>query len=285
MCKQRSGFTLTELLVVIAIIGMLVALLMPAIMGAREQARQATCLNNQKQIAIAIANYEAEKQHLPGFMNAPVKTLKVSWPMALLPYMGRSDMWETARSSGWNQVVGTRITDYVCPNDKDVSGSPGPLSYVVSDFYFLDRSEPASGFKFRDVVKNIDMSASKVKNSSQTVMLGECTGKRPAAADIPAKNRTWYVQGDDANANFSRWHYCFVWPKYPEGTAQQPANPVTAADPLLLSPSIFVGNHPQVVIVTFFDGHSEKVSDEAIVFTKAGGSIWTYPVFAPPEEK
>lgn len=65
--RRHAAFTLVELLVVITIIGMLVALLLPAVQGARERGRQLTCLNNVKNISLAAISYDSSKGQLPGY--------------------------------------------------------------------------------------------------------------------------------------------------------------------------------------------------------------------------
>ena len=81
--SQKRGFTLVELLVVIAIIGILVALLLPAIQAAREAARRSQCVNKMKQLGLAVLNYESARKLLP-YANTPNNTL----PMRTGPCAG-----------------------------------------------------------------------------------------------------------------------------------------------------------------------------------------------------
>jgi prepilin-type N-terminal cleavage/methylation domain-containing protein/prepilin-type processing-associated H-X9-DG protein len=97
---RLRGFTLVELLVVIAIIGILVALLLPAIQAAREAARRSSCLNNLMQLGLATHNYEFNYESLPPGVTdtkGPIRNepqgQHVSWIVKILPYMEENALW------------------------------------------------------------------------------------------------------------------------------------------------------------------------------------------------
>lgn len=99
--KRSFGFTLVELLVVIAIIGLLVGLLLPAIQAARESARRNQCVNNLKQIGIALqTRHDARKAFPAGRVgrtstgNSGVTQFGVSWAFELLPYMEHAVLYQ-----------------------------------------------------------------------------------------------------------------------------------------------------------------------------------------------
>jgi prepilin-type N-terminal cleavage/methylation domain-containing protein len=110
---QRPGFTLVELLVVIAIIGVLVALLLPAVQAAREAARRSSCSNNLKQMGIAVHNFHDTRGYLPACARdqRPFGTAGTggagwgsSWFVYVLPFMEQNPMYEKFlfnNGSGW----------------------------------------------------------------------------------------------------------------------------------------------------------------------------------------
>jgi len=99
MKNPRDGFTLVELLVIIAIIGILIALLLPAVQSAREAARRMSCANNLKQIALTVTNYDAPLKSYPPsrviFEPAGSDRTTVNGLLTLiLPYLEQSNLAE-----------------------------------------------------------------------------------------------------------------------------------------------------------------------------------------------
>lgn len=92
---RRTGFTLVELLVVIAIIGILVALLLPAVQAAREAARRAKCQSNIKNIALALQNYHSARNRFPkGYISSPEKVESWAWSTFVLPYLEEQAIYD-----------------------------------------------------------------------------------------------------------------------------------------------------------------------------------------------
>jgi prepilin-type N-terminal cleavage/methylation domain-containing protein/prepilin-type processing-associated H-X9-DG protein len=128
--KRRSGFTLIELLVVIAIIGVLIALLLPAVQSAREAARRAHCLNNLKQLGLSTHNYESTHGVFPpGQMRMQFAAMPrfrgFSLFVNLLPYMEQQplyDRWNFAdplqNADGMTSNAATILGALICPSDE-----------------------------------------------------------------------------------------------------------------------------------------------------------------------
>jgi prepilin-type N-terminal cleavage/methylation domain-containing protein/prepilin-type processing-associated H-X9-DG protein len=122
MRERRTGFTLIELLVVIAIIGVLIALLLPAVQQAREAARRTQCVNNLKQIGIAVHNYHDTRGALPGAELVQNGT-SFSALAHMLQGLEQSTVYSAINFSlpnndpANNTVVMTNIGTFICPSD------------------------------------------------------------------------------------------------------------------------------------------------------------------------
>jgi prepilin-type N-terminal cleavage/methylation domain-containing protein/prepilin-type processing-associated H-X9-DG protein len=93
MKKNKTGFTLVELLVVIAIIGILVALLLPAVQAAREAGRRAQCTNNMKQLGLALHNFHDVRKGLPPGAQDTPEWSGVGWKVYVLPYLEQGSLY------------------------------------------------------------------------------------------------------------------------------------------------------------------------------------------------
>ncbi|WP_425616153.1 DUF1559 domain-containing protein [Anatilimnocola sp. NA78] len=232
----RRAFTLVELLVVIAIIGVLVALLLPAVQFARESARRTTCGNHLRQLVLGSHNYENTYGYLPSAYEAPNLNPGWSWGSAILPFVEQKNLYEAAHmdtqafGAGINPapagpLTELKVTLFRCPSDSGPSKNPDRLEHGMSNYRGVAVALVMGAF-----VVDYDYGGVMYQNSrtrlakitdgtSNTVMIGECmydeatdkraalwagmTGLRPAtpssAASMWVSDVMWSV--DDASAH------------------------------------------------------------------------------------
>jgi prepilin-type N-terminal cleavage/methylation domain-containing protein len=233
MCRRsfRAGFTLVELLVVIAIIGILVALLLPAIQAAREAARRSQCNNNLKQIGIGLQNYHDTYKTFPsGGMSAGNR---LSWHVLLLPFIERKALQDKVNfnansGNGYdvaaaappnNDITTDLVATYLCPSAPGTKQFENGSTTVYTVHYYgimgPKGTNPATGAAYswdnsvaghggfatqgvllrRDAVGMRDVT----DGTSNTFLVGELSwSKTPSGVDNPSYRR-WF-RGCDGSA-------------------------------------------------------------------------------------
>lgn len=127
---RRWGFTLIELLVVITIIGILIGLLLPAVQSARESARRTQCINNLKQMGLAVQAFESKRQRYPNGGSCPwawtnrnqYEYQGPSWPYQILPHIEQEVLYNNPNTGLIEQ---TALTLYFCPSRRPPSFQGG----------------------------------------------------------------------------------------------------------------------------------------------------------------
>lgn len=143
--RIRTGFTLVELLVVIAIIGMLVAILLPAVQAARGAARRSQCQNNLKNLGLAVLGYETARSVFPPGVTASSDDFRNgdhSGFAFLLPHIEQQNIFDRIDlKSSWKQgtnlqIAQTNVEVYLCPESPSsiaaAAGSGGVTDYAFS---------------------------------------------------------------------------------------------------------------------------------------------------------
>jgi prepilin-type N-terminal cleavage/methylation domain-containing protein len=302
---SRCGFTLVELLVVIAIIGILVAMLLPAIQAARECSRRASCSNKLRQIGIAVQNYHDAMHHLPPpnavmpSMEAtdnPFYQVTISTLGLLLPYLEDSaryaqfDLKKPVDDPQNLQIASAPLDIYVCPSmrlPRDVPDTTcgerlGPGSYLISTRtqygkWVLDGAFMAPtgtklpGGKFAVDPYTLSMK-SIVDGLSKTLLVGE----------INYGHQT-FVWDDCPNIGQSRWGDFFWAHGYrTEGWGHMSVNyPSLFNNSMNYAPPdsrrAFRSDHPGGVQFVLIDASVHFISDDSdplvrnALVTRAGG--------------
>ncbi|MCR9119935.1 MAG: DUF1559 domain-containing protein [bacterium] len=167
---SRNAFTLVELLVVIAIIGVLIALLLPAVQAAREAARRTTCTNKLKQIGLGMQNYHDVNKTFPTSYEKPRQW---GWAIYILPFMEQENLYSalnpTAASmttASANAVLSKPLDIYTCPSDVGADAN--------ANFGGFGKSNYAISHALADVDRSIQSAMRDVTDgTSNTIMVGE----------------------------------------------------------------------------------------------------------------
>ncbi|MDG3004507.1 DUF1559 domain-containing protein [Paludisphaera mucosa] len=172
---DRRGFTLIELLVVVAIIGLLIGLLLPAVQSAREAARRVNCLNNLKQLGLAIHGYHSVHETFPGLNTGR----GFSFLVGLLPFLESSALYAAINmdigpledpDSPNRTFVTLNLSILLCPSDDPSGKGLGCTSYAGCVGHGLQSTSPKNGvFNFRPATSLASVS----DGAGQTVAFSE----------------------------------------------------------------------------------------------------------------
>jgi len=284
---SRPGFTLVELLVVIAIIGILVALLLPAVQSARESARRVSCANNLKQMGLAFHLYHDTNRYFPN--SDPGGSIAMASAFtAILPYLEQGNTYQLYDFTKGNSdpknlaAVSQRIDVYLCPSApiRRAVPTPGcdandraPGTYAVCVGSGDPWGTTATGNPHNGAIVNTNSGTTGLRDildgASNTFLIGESDW---SLAD--------YMFTSTPCAGQIRWGFTYWSSPYPLSTAfttQAPFNPKSGGSAVLAH---FRSDHPGGVVgFTFCDGSTRFVSDTVdqtlldALGTRAGGEV------------
>lgn len=283
--SRRTGFTLVELLVVITIIGMLMALLLPAVTSATANARTLKCKNRIKNIGMAMAAYESRFQSYPGYTGAVhfegnPQDLPLPWMVSILGDLDRGDILDSWKAG---QPVAPFVDFLVCPSDPPLAKDVPETSYVAnvgnSLFDLHGCGMLNTGFPHHDArnrpVSHARNSLDKVRDgASRTILISENVQATTWAdasffsqSQLTPGPKGFWAKGGSAPANVFVYHdqippedQWLINGKTPSNGNQPPRRPM-ATDQITLDNARPSSEHKGGVNVCFVDGHVQFLKE------------------------
>ncbi|MDA1039176.1 MAG: DUF1559 domain-containing protein [Planctomycetota bacterium] len=277
--QQARAFTIVELLVVIAIISALIGLLLPAVQAARESGRKTTCMNNLYQLGMGVNRFDQDARKLPSWSN-PLGTNTISWPILMLTYIERNDLYEQW-SGGSGTVV--RINSFTCPTAPPDTGNSGPLAYAANCGDGLNVSTATTNSKYNGV-----MPFPGVKYSLSDISDGDGTASTLLFAEKckTAFQANWGLNAAQVSAAFLTGGiptFSGFQQNDASSQSQLPAFGISTSLPNF-GPS---SQHSNGGVVAFCDGHTKFISSglDGVVYTQlvtSRNSKVTLPAYSAP---
>lgn len=278
--KRGRGFTLVELLVVIAIIGILIALLLPAVQAAREAARRSQCSNNLKQLALGLHNYESTYKVIPP---SGISPSGISWAAMMLPFIeqtalyGQFDFSLRTYSAFFPIVRNVIIPAFSCPsqgNEVDRFSRGGGETDILTLHYYAvlgpNGTNPYDNNKAYDCyVSGTDQSTTNFGPCCTQGAFGQLANKLPTKNTMAAfedGTSNTYLLGElswNGYPNYRAWTR--GW--YPDaargmllGASKNVTNPINS-NITRWNDGSFGSNHPGGAQFALGDGSVQFVSE------------------------
>jgi prepilin-type N-terminal cleavage/methylation domain-containing protein/prepilin-type processing-associated H-X9-DG protein len=298
------GFTLVELLVVIAIIGVLVALLLPAVQAAREASRRTSCANKFKQLTLAVINYQDTHQVFPP-QGLPTHGAQNSWGWAplIFPYMELQGLYDAIKpntglapntiqggipaAQALNGILQQKVVSFMCPSDDTTvlnqfyanprANSSGANRYAKSN-YVCNQNVISKGPAFNALPPPTCVRLAQITDGTSNVLL---LGER-ALRPFPIQRRSVAAVVWGLPSNNSDAATCFH-PNHPINTGDPTddfrANSYTQYASLARTPSncnshVATSNHPGGAQFSLCDGSvrfiNQNIATNPIAFSNGG---------------